>query len=202
MIVGPSCDSIAFQLLKFYEEAVIITDSYDSLMQIKLQHKNEDKIKCKMMDYAHTDFEPKYFDLIYAQASLNIPNRKEIIKEIKRILSPDGLICNGEIVSIKEPVAAFVKDIWARSGLEPLSSSKIKHYFEEKGFTIIAQRDLSITLEDFYQKIRYKITKANKEEKKTYKKIYSAVKHEADAYLKLGGDKFIGFTTFIMRTAN
>jgi ubiquinone/menaquinone biosynthesis C-methylase UbiE len=85
-----------------------------------------------MMDYAHTDFNDKHFDLIYAQASISVLGRKNILKEVKRILSDVGLLSVGEIVSIKEPVAGFIKDIWERSGLEPVASSAIKKFYEIK----------------------------------------------------------------------
>ena len=65
-----------------------------------------------------------------------------------------GLLSVGEIVSLKEPVAGFVKDIWERSGLEPVASSAIKKFYESKGFEVISEKDLSDTLNDFYEKIR------------------------------------------------
>ena len=155
-----------------------------------------------MMDYANTDFNKEYFDLIYAQASLSVPERKLILKEVKRILQNDGMFCIGEIVSLKEPVPAFVKDIWERSGLDPLFSSGLKKYFESKGFKTISESDLSSTLNDFYEKLRYKISKATREEKEENKKFYSGIKHESNVYLKLCGDKYIGFKSLIMRKAN
>jgi len=161
--------------------------------------KNYDSIKIKMMDYAHTDFEDKYFDLIYSQGSISVPDRKNILKEIKRILSPGGLLSVGEIVSLKEPVAGFIKDIWERSGLEPLASSAIKQYYESKGFEIISEKDLSGTLRDFYENVSLAVLKAGKDEKEQDKKYFSRMKHESHTYLKLGGDKFIGFKSLIMR---
>lgn len=202
LIIGPGCESIAIQLLQNFNVVSIILNDYNSLMLSRTELKGEEKIKCKMMDYANTDFEKEYFDLIYAQASLSVPERKEILKEIKRILNKDGIFCVGEIVSLKEPIPAFVKDIWERSGLESLSSSGIKKYFEDKGFEIVKEIDLSSTLKDFYEKLRYKISKATKEEKEENKKHYTALKHESDLYLKLGGDKYIGFISFIIRKAN
>ncbi|MCW8816632.1 MAG: class I SAM-dependent methyltransferase, partial [Ignavibacteriaceae bacterium] len=172
------------------------------LMQSKMELKDEEKIKIKMMDYAHTDFAKDHFDLIYAQSSLSVPERKEIIKEIKRILKTDGVFCTGEIVSLKEPVPAFVKDIWERGGLEPLPSSDIINYFTGKGFTIINAQDLSHTLIDFYQNIRDSVTNTSKKEKEENKKFYSEIKHESDVFLKLGGDKYMGFTSLIMRKTN
>jgi len=202
VVIGPGCEKIASKLLLSYNDATIIINDYDSLLQNKLFVNNKDKIKVKMMDYAHTDFKPETFDLIYAQASISIPNKKNIIKELRRILKKDGILCTGEVVSLKEPVPVFVKDIWELSGLEPLTSSEIQNYFTGKGFELISEEDLSFTLKDFYEKIRYIVSKAGKEDKEQNKKLFMRMKHEADAYLKLGGDKFIGFKSLIMRKVN
>jgi ubiquinone/menaquinone biosynthesis C-methylase UbiE len=202
LIIGPGCESIAVRFLEHFGEVIIIVNDYDSLMQSKMKFKDKEQIKIKMMDYAHTDFEQDYFDLIYAQGSISVPERKEIFKEIKRILKTDGVFCTGEIVSLKEPVPAFVKDIWERSGLEPLPSSDIINYFTGKGFIIINAQDLSHTLKDFYQNIRNTVANTSKKEKEENKKFYSEIKHESDVFLKLGGDKYMGFTSLIMRETN
>jgi ubiquinone/menaquinone biosynthesis C-methylase UbiE len=202
LILGPGCESIAVRFLEHFGEVIIIVNDYDWLMQSKMKLKDQEQIKIKMMDYAHTDFEQDYFDLIYAQGSISVPDRKEILKEIKRILKTDGVFCTGEIVSLKEPVPAFVKDIWERSGLEPLSSSDIINYFTGKGFMIIREQDLSHTLKDFYQNIRNTFANTSKKEKEENKKFYSEIKHESDVFLKLGGDKYMGFTSLIMRKTN
>ncbi len=187
------------KLLEYFTDINIIVDNYDSLINTRMNLKENDSIKIKMMDYAHTDFEDKHFDLIYAQASISVPGRKNILKEIKRILSDEGLLSVSEIVSLKEPVAGFIKDIWERSGLEPLTSAGIKTYYESKGFETISEKDLSDTLRDFYEKIRFSVSKVGKDEKEQDKKYFSQMKHESHAYLKLGGDKFIGFKSLIMR---
>jgi ubiquinone/menaquinone biosynthesis C-methylase UbiE len=202
LILGPGCESIAVRFLEHFGEVIIIVNDYDWLMQSKMKLKDQEQIKIKMMDYAHTDFEQDYFDLIYAQGSISVPDRKEILKEIKRILKTDGVFCTGEIVSLKEPVPAFVKDIWERSGLEPLPSSDIINYFTGKGFMIISEQDLSHTLKDFYQNIRNTVANTSKKEKEENKKFYSEIKHESDVFLKLGGDKYMGFTSLIMRETN
>lgn len=202
LIIGPNCESIATRLVEYFTSLYIIANDYNPVMQTRSKLKGEDKIKVKMMDYSHTDFEDGYFDLIYAQASISVTNKKEILKEIKRILSGNGLLCTGEIVSLKEPVPEFVNDIWERSGLEPIASSLIKDYFEGNGFDLLSEKDLSFTLKDFYEKIRYAVSKASKDEKGQDKKYFSRMKHESNAYLKLGGDKYIGFKSLIMRKSN
>lgn len=202
LIIGPANNSIVNKLLEYFNSINIIADNYDSLISIRMKLKENDTIKIKMMDYAHTDFEDKQFDLIYAHGSVSVLDRKNIVKEIKRILSDAGLLSVGEIVSLKEPVAGFIKDIWERSGLEPLASVSIKQYYESKGFELISEKDLSDTLGDFYEKIRFAFSKAGKEEKEYDKKYFSQMKHESHAYLKLGGDKFIGLKSMIMRKKN
>ena len=202
LIIGPGCEFAAIQLGKYFSNINIIADDYDSVMHIKMKMKNEEKVKVKLMDYAHTDFENEHFDLIYAQGSISVPEKKNITKELKRILSSQGLFCAGEIVSLKEPVPGFVADIWERSGIEPIASSEIKKYYEAKGFEVLSEKDFSDTLQNFYDQLKSTVSKVSKDEKEADKKYFSRMKHESHAYLKLGGDKYIGFKSLIMRKIN
>jgi Methyltransferase domain len=202
LIIGPNCESIASKLINYFTNLYIITDAYESVMQIRMKLKDEERIKVKMMDYAHTDFPDESFHLIYAQGPISVPERKDIVKEIKRILISKGLFCAGEIVSLKDPVPGFVNDIWERSGLEPMASSVVKKYYESKGFEVLSERDLSTTLKDFYENTISVVSKTGKAEKEEDKKYFSRMKHESNAYLKLGGDKYIGFKSLILRKLN
>ena len=202
LIVGVSCEIATSQLGKYFSNINIIADDYDSVMQIKMKLQDEEKVKVRMMDYAHTDFENEHFDLIYAQGSISVTEKKNITKELKRILKNQGLFCAGEIVSLKEPVPGFVADIWERSRLDPIPSSDIKKYYKGKGFEVLSEKDLSYTVKDFYEKIRNTIAKVSKDEKEADKKYFLRMKHESHAYLKLGGDKYIGFKSLIMRKLN
>ena len=202
LIIGPNCEFIASKLIDYFTKLFIVTDNYESVMQIRMNLKNDEKIKVKMMDYAHTDFQDKAFELIYAQGSISVPERKDIVKEIKRILISKGLFCAGEIVSLKDPVPGFVNDIWERSGLEPMASSVVKKYYESKGFEVLSERDLSTTLKDFYEGTISIVSKTDKAEKEEDKKYFSRMKHESNAYLKLGGDKYIGFKSLLLRKLN
>jgi ubiquinone/menaquinone biosynthesis C-methylase UbiE len=202
LIIGPGCEAVAIAISQYYKEVDIIVNDYTSLMLSRNNLINDQQIKVKMMDYAHTDFYKNHFDLIYAQASISVPARKEILKEIKRIIMTEGMLCVGEIVSLVDPAPAFVKDIWERSGLEPLQSASVKNYYESKGFSVISEKDLTSTLKDFYLNLRNNIMKVDKKEKEANIKFYSGIKHEADVYLRHGGDKYIGFKSFILRKAN
>ena len=172
LIFGPISSTIANKLLLRSAELIIISDNYESLMNMKLLINTPDSLNFRMMDFAHTDFKDKYFDLIYTQGSISVPERKNILKEIKRIITDDGILSVGEVVSLKEPVAGFVKDIWEQSGLEPLLSSSLNKFYESRGFEIIGEKDFSDSLKDYYENIRMAVSKASKEKKEEQKKSF------------------------------
>ena len=202
LIVGPVTASIVKKILNNYPELFIISDSYDSLINIRASLKEIEAVKIKLMDYSHTDFKDNSFDLIYSQGSISVSERKNILKEMKRILTENGKLSVGEIVLLKEPVAGFVRDIWQQSGLEPLPMATINQFYTSRGFEIVSEKDVSGSLKDYYEKISYSFSKAGKDEKFQNKKIFSRMKHESNVYLKLGGDKYIGFKSLILRKAN
>jgi len=202
LIIGPATNAIVKRFLGHFSESNIIADNYESLIDIRMKLKEKHSIKIRMMDFANTDFKDDYFNLIYSQGSISVLDRKNILKEIQRIISKDGLVSVGEIVSLMEPIPSFVKDIWERSGLEPMQSLALQKFYVNKGFEIISERDLSDSLKDYYEKIKFTISKAGKDEKKQNKKYFSQLKHESNVYLKLGGDKYIGFKSLIMRKQN
>ena len=201
LFIGSTTASTVIKLNN-YSEIFVISDNYDSLINLRINLKELDSIKIKMMDYSHTDFKDNDVDLIYAQGSISVYERKNILKEMKRILSVSGVLSVGEIVSIKEPVAGFVKDIWEQSGVEPIPSHSINKFYTDRGFEIVSEKDLSYTLKEYYEKVRYAVSKTGKDEKEQNKKLLSRMKHESNAYLKLGGDKYIGFKSLILRKSN
>ncbi|HSD64285.1 MAG TPA: class I SAM-dependent methyltransferase [Ignavibacteriaceae bacterium] len=205
LIIGPGTLGAAKILKELNpEEIIIVVNDYDSLINMRYEkEKSTENIMVKMMDYDNTDFKAGTFDIVYAQGSVSGEDRNKIIKEIRKILKPDGIFCAGEIVSLKENPPAFIKDIWQSSDLLPLLNDNAEKYYENKGFEIINRKDLSYTLKDFYRQAEKLSTKSNNElnehEKSHYKKILKKLSHETNVYLKLGGDEYIGFKVFIMR---
>lgn len=186
-------------------EIVIIVRDYDSLISMRYENEKSvlENIKVKMMDFDNTDFKADTFDIIYAQSSISGKDRNKIIKEVKKILNPQGIFCAGEIVSFKENPPAFIKAIWQSSDLLPLINDYAEKYYEDKGFEIINRKDLSYTLKDFYQQAEKLSAKSTDEmdehEKSYYKKLLKKLGHESNVYLNLGGDEYIGFKALIMR---
>lgn len=204
LIIGSNSEKIAHMFLNAEVNFVtIILDEYDSLLKARYLLKNIEKISVRLMDFSSTDFNDAKFDIVYAQASISSKMRNKIIKEIKRILKPEGILNVGEITSLKSSPPKFVNDIWDSGNILPLNSVDIKKYYEERKFEVVDTLDLSAHLKDFYlesKKLLFNnIDSLSENEKAYYKKLLKRMSHESNAYLKLGGKDYMGFTSIIVR---
>ena len=204
LIIGSNSEKIAQMFLDAEANAVtIILDEYDSLMNARYLLKNKEEISVRLMDSNSTDFNDAVFDIVYAQASISNKLRNKIIKEIKRILKPGGILNVGEITSLESSPPIFVNDIWESGNILPLNSDDIKKYYEERKFEVVDTLDLSAHLEDFYlesKKLLFNnIDSLSENEKAYYKKLLKRMSHESNAYLKLGGKDYMGLTSIIAR---
>lgn len=209
VIIGPGTVEIAQKLsLAEPSKIIIIVDDYDSLitMRYRLEKSESKNVDVRMMEYDNTDFRNESIDIIYAQASVSAPARNKITKEIKKILKPEGIYCVGEVVMLRDDPPEFVKNIWDSSDIQPLHFESVDKYYEERGFEIIDKKDLSDTLKDFYRDSERMLEKEskdlNEQEKSYHKKLLKKISHESNAYLKLGGDSYMGFMAIIMRKNN
>lgn len=181
----------------------LIVEDYESLIQAQMELKNSEAIKSRIMSFSATDFQDDMFDLVYAQASVSGSQRVKILKEIKRILKPEGFLCVGEIVKLSKETPRFVLDVWKSSDLSPLSKDEIEDYYKSKNFSIVKSVDISRTLKDFYmlgaESLKKNVNLMTDQEKSYNKKLINRMSHETNVYLKQGGDKHIGFQVLIMK---
>lgn len=204
LIIGANSEEIARIIQKKFNSGInIIVDNYDSLINSRVILSSEKNISVKLMDFKHTDFNNETFDFIYAQASISTSSRNKIVKEIRRILKPEGFFCAGENVSLKDNAPVFIKDIWKNSDILPINSNELKNYYTDRHFEIIDEIDLSKSLKDFYylsvDLLKDHLNKLPENEKSYYKKVLNKISHESNAYLKLGGDEFMGFKMLILK---
>lgn len=204
LIIGSNSEMITKWFLNAEAKSVtIILDEYDSLLNARYLLKNNEKISVRLMDFISTDFKDSVFDVVYAQASISSKMRNKIIKEIKRILKPEGILNAGEIVSLKPSPPKFVNDIWESGNILPLNSDDIKKYYEERKFEVVDMLYLSAHLKDFYLESKKllinNIDSLSENEKAYYKKLLKRMSHESNAYLKLGGKDYMGFTSIIAK---
>ena len=204
LIIGSNSEKITQMFLDAEANAVtIILDEYDSLLKARYLLKNKEGISVRLMDSNSTDFNDAVFDIVYAQASISGKMRNKIIKEIKRILKPEGILNVGEITSLKSSPPIFVNDIWESGNILPLNSDDVNKYYKERKFEVVDTLDLSSHLKDFYLESKKlllsNIDSLSENEKAYYKKLLKRMSHESNAYLKLGGKDYMGFTSIIAR---
>lgn len=207
LIIGSNAEMLAQLLLvKGAKSVSVIVDNHNSLVQSRYLLQQNKNIVLKMMEFTRTDFNSTAFDIVFAQASISSPMRNKIVKEIKRILRPEGTLSIGEIVSLKENPPAFVKNIWKAGEIEPLLYKDLKEYYVRREFEVISEKDLSNQLKEYYSTskslLENKADELSDEEKSYHKKLLNRISHESNVYLKLGGDRFMGFASIILRKKN
>lgn len=203
LVIGSASEQLAILLSeKFNAPVDLIVEDYESLMNSKLVLGGENSITVRMMNFDATDFPSGQFDLVYAQASVCLTNRNKIVKEIKRILKPGGYFSVGETVALRKDYPPFIKDLFDGSNILPLFCEDTEKYYTERKFKVVVKVDLTDTLATFYMESSKHLREAERglsdKEKSYYKKLVNRIGHEANAYLKLGGDKFIGFETLLL----
>ncbi|MCH9030487.1 MAG: methyltransferase domain-containing protein [Bacteroidetes bacterium] len=204
LIIGSNSVKIAEMFSNSGAKSItIIVEDYESLLNSRIMVDNGNGVNVRLMEFTNTDFINDSFDIVYAQASISSKMRNKIIKEIKRILKPEGILNVGEITSLKSSPPKFVNDIWESGNILPLSSDDVKKYYEERKFEVVDTLDLSAHLKDFYlesKKLLFNnIDSLSENEKAYYKKLLKRMSHESNAYLKLGGKDYMGFTSIIVR---
>lgn len=204
LIVGEGSEKIAEKIVQAGAKHVdLIVNDFDFLMIGKINLKTHDRIEIKLMDFDNTDYAENQFDLIYAQGSISFPNRNKIVKEMKRILKRDGILCTGEITALTKTYPIFVKNIFESSDMSPLFHSGVEQYYEERGFEIIYLQDITSSLKNFYENaasaFRSNVDNLSQQEKSYYKKLLNKLSHESNAYLNLGADKYVGMKVLILK---
>lgn len=204
LIIGGGAEDIAESIVKNYtSDVILIVEDNDSLLNARLRLAAYPALKVRLMDYHLTDFKDELFDIVYAQGAISVTGRNKIVKEIKRILKPGGMLCVGEIIALTKEPPRFIKDVWERSGLLPLFVDNLSGYYTERKFSIVEEQDYSPSLLNFYRLCDFltvnKAPAISEDEKKYYKFILNKLSHEANVYLKQGGDKHIGFYVLLMK---
>ena len=204
LVVGSNCEEISKELSAHFDADVdLIVEDYDSLLNSKLLLESIERINVRLMDFEVTDFEDSSFDLIYAQASVSLTRRNKIVKELNRLLKPEGHLCVGEVVTLRKDFPQFVQDIFDSSDLLPLFTDDLEKYYTERKFSVLVKQNLTHTLKNYYlyssRLLDRSVDNLTTSEKSYYKKILNKLSHESNAYLKLGGDKFIGFVVLLLQ---
>jgi ubiquinone/menaquinone biosynthesis C-methylase UbiE len=203
LVIGNGCEEISkTYMAQNALKVIIIVDNNDSLLNTRLQLTGSN-IAVRLMEFDNTDFKDSEFDLVYAQASVSNKKRNKTAKEVFRILKPGGYFCVGEITSPAKMPPKFITDLWLASDITPLHPKEMEKFYTDRKFQLIKSRELSHTLKDFYVTsktlLENNLINLSEQEKSYYKKLLNRISHESNAYLKLGGDAYIGFYASIFK---
>ena len=204
LIIGSNSEEIAQIFIENKAQSIIIiVDDYDSLLRSRFLLSGNKMVSVRMMEYSNTDFRDSTFDIIYAQASISTVERRKILKETKRLLKPEGIFCAGEVVNLEKEVPLFITNLRNNSGIDAPWTVELNEIYAKAGFDIISEEDLSHRLQNFYRE-NSALLKDNRDdltngEKSYYKIILKKMSHESNAYLDLGGFKFMGFKMITVR---
>lgn len=129
------------KLIKRYFSAKQITgiDLDEKMVQIAVQRNKDASISYKVMDASKLEFPDGYFDGVFDFGILHhIPNWQEALKEIQRVLKPDG-----ELILEDLSIDSFSKDIgnlWRRLSDHPYEAmytpQEFTGYLKQIGFVI------------------------------------------------------------------
>lgn len=204
LVAGSASEEIAKKIYLLSNTPVeVIVEDYDSLINSRVLLDDSENVNVKMMDFETTDYSNEQFDVIYAQASLSNKRRKGIIKEFKRILKKDGVICIGEIIKLQKQCPQFITDIFVSANLDPQTEEEIIKFYTERDFNLAIKQNLNSTLKIYYSTnlrlLNEHVDELSGSEKSYYKKLINQISHESKVYLKQGGDKFMGFAAFLFK---
>ncbi len=204
LVLGTFSELIALKFSELSNTKVeLIVPDFDSLIGSKLLLEGNLEVKCRIMDYAQTDFDKETFDFIYAQASISTGNRRKILKELKRIIKPEGVLVIGEIFSKDKELPVFMKNALDNSDLHPIFEDQIIKFYEEIGFEVTHQENHDKLLMDYYFECKRQLNqskdKLNDNEQSYYKKILNRISHESNLFIKFNAVKHIGFKILEIR---
>lgn len=202
LVVGESSEGIAkFIEENFQAKVFFIVQEEEALFRGRLALSANKNISVRLMDFANTDFKNNFFDVVYAQASVSVTERKKIAKEFFRITKPGGVLCAGEMCNLKREVPQVITDVWNRSSLAPLFVDELVPFYESAQWKHKESKDLSETLDVFYiqfeKKAARNLPNVPEGEKKLHKKFIHKISHEANVFLRHGGYKNIGFSAML-----
>lgn len=200
LVIGYGAELISDKLSNGNNVTMIVDDN-EQLMLTRIKSP-KNNFTLKLMEFINTDFAAESFDFIFSQASITVRNRNKIIKEIHKILKPNGIFCVGEIVTISSSIPKIIQNIFETSNLYPIHLENFEKDYSEKGFKFLASINLSSELKYFYKIFEKETDKyfnsSLLDENRLMRKLNAKIKHEANVFLKMGGDKHIGFITALL----
>lgn len=130
----------------FNPKAMIAIDLDEKMIEIAKKRNKEPSIRFRVMDASGLDLPDNHFDAIFDFGIIHhIPNWRDSLKELKRVLKP-----NGEVILEEASIESFSKDIgilWRKILEHPyqqmFTADEFTNYMRELGFQIENYKSLN-----------------------------------------------------------
>jgi SAM-dependent methyltransferase len=194
---------IPFVMHEGFSSIQSASDDNTEVFEYKANTSKNQQFPALVVDYESLDHNTGEFDFVFCQTTLTKPIKTKLIKEIKRILKPDGILITSEIICVKKPAPIFLNDIWIKSGQDPHYGEEFEAFYTTRGFNLIESAEFPNDLDEFYIK-SYKILETNlksmsAEKRVQFRKDFVQEKHEITSMVKGGALKFLNFKTLILQ---
>lgn len=203
LILGENSLEIAGLFKSVKSDSVIVGVRDDETLMLERMRLTDKSVSVRLLAFEATGLPHESFDIVYAQASLCVRYRDEIFNEVYKLLKHEGYFVLGELTKNEEKTPQFLNDLWAMQDIQPVTGEKLLNLLEAAGFVCKHAANLSGQLSSFYKTGRMMIEDYKKvhgdEIRGTDKKQINTMKHEVNAYLKLGGDRYIGLNCYILK---
>jgi len=168
-------------------EAVDLFRHYLAVLDEKIAENNlEDRVFTYQMDMRDLDFANGEFDIVYAEASIEIIGFKKGLKEWKRLLKPNGHLIVSDISWICEPSKEskrFWKDVYAEVDTIENKISQIKDEgYEFIDHVIVPKEDW----ESFHKQLEANLNKLSGD--KSAKDFVGQLRKEINVYRQNSDD--------------
>lgn len=154
------------------------------------------RLRAQVMSPLTLGFEDATFDMVIMEGVLSSYPARKALAEALRVLKPGGSIGIADCAWLATPVPTFARDVWESTRRRVPALDEIPALLQDADMTQQILKDESRVLAPFYRQFSGDVRQIAGSAFKDMKHLKSQVKqykHEIDVYLKLGGDRYMGY---------
>lgn len=160
-----------------------------------------ESIKTVHADMNDLEFDPEFFDLIWAEGSLYILGFREGLRYLKKFLSPAGYLAVTEVNWLRDGQPQELLEFWDHEYPEIMPLSGNIELIKAQGYKLVDYFTLSPVAwwDNYYTPLEQRLVKLRKEyvENDQATELIESVQVEIDMYRKY--PEFYGYVFYIMR---
>ena len=182
---------------KFGCRVFAVSEVPDVIVSVKSEAGRKSlKIEAKVMSPLALDFDDGFFDLVICEGVMSQYRKSDFLKEIHRVLKPGGGFGVADFYWRKIPVPKYVLNVWSWDEGRVETLDEVIKLMKGRGFDVFFIHDVSGELKRFYSELLVwieKLLKTTYLSSQQFKEV-KRFRHEANVFLKQGGNKWMGYS--------